>query len=533
MKKGKAIFGLSTALILLLTACSGGSNEGETEKVDKEALEKVSKTGFPIVEEPITIKMFTAKSNASMNFDWNDPLIVWDEYEKMTNINIEWTEQILKDNLEEKRNLALAGGTIPDVFYSANLSNLDIFKYGKQGTFIDLSSYIEDYAPNLQKYLESNPDVKNGITFPDGKIYSMPALRDNDFLSIRISAFPWINKSWLEKFGMEEPETTEEFYEYLKAVKEKDPNGNGEADEIPYGGVNLEYLTNWLRGSFGLGNRGSGFVDVDGDETRFIATTENYKELLQYVNKLYSEKLIEQNIFSIKWDQIMANGAEGKYGSTVFWDPESTFKGPEGGNYVGLSALKGPSGDQLFSPVSSPLYSNGQFVVTKENPNPAATVRWLDYFYSDEGARLLYMGIEDESFEVVDGKYKYFDETIEANDASKFVPWVGINPPGIVKQDYFSGAEGTDKSLNAAQKIKPFIPEQIWPTEFTYTEDENKTLSTVGADIEKYVKEMTDKFVSGDVSFDEWDKYVKTIEDMGLEKYMEVKTEAYNRFQKN
>lgn len=533
MKK-KALFSISATVLLLLSACSGGGNEAVDKKVDQKLLEKVNKSGFPIVKDQITLKMFTGKSNANLNYDWND-LPVWNKYEEMTNINVVWEEQVLKDSLEEKRNLALASGTLPDVFYASNLSNLDIFKYGKQGTFVDLSGLINDYAPNLKKYLDENTDVKKAITFPDGKIYSLPALRDNDFLSIRISAFPWINKNWLDKLGMKEPETTEEFYEYLKAVKEKDPNGNGKADEIPYGGVNLEYLTNWLRGSFGLGNRGSGPVDVDtnGKDLRFIPTTENYKELIKYVHKLYSDKLIEQNIFSIKWDQIMANGAEGKYGSSVFWDPQSTFKGVEGGNYIGLSALKGPSGDQMYSAVSSPLFSNGQFVVTKENPNPAATVRWLDYFYTDEGARLLYMGFEGESYEVVDGKYKYLDEIIKNNDPSKYVPWVGVNPPGIVKQQYFNGAEGTEKSLNAAEKIKPFVPEKLWPSEFTYTEEENKVLSTVGADIEKYVKEMTDKFVSGDVSLDEWDKYVSTINEMGLDKYMEVKKEAYKRFLKN
>lgn len=535
MKKKKTVLPIMLTSLLMLSACSGGKSEVvDNQATNPDLLDKVNKTGFPIVDDQITVKMFTAKSNANINYDWND-LPVWNKYEEMTNINVEWVEQVSKDALEEKRNLALASGTLPDVFYASNLSNLDTFKYGKQGTFLDLSELIEDYAPNLKKYLDDNPDVKKSITFPDGKIYSLPALRDEDFLSIRISAFPWINQKWAETLDMKIPETTDEFYEYLKAVKEKDPNGNGEADEIPYGGVNLDYLLNWLRGSFDIGNRGPGYVDVnpDNDELRFIPVTENYKELIEYVHKLYSEKLIEQNIFSIKWDQIMANGAEGKYGSTVFWDPQTTFKGAEGDNFVGVSALKGPSGAQMYSAVSSPLFSNGAFVITNENPNPAATVRWLDYFYSDEGARLLYMGIEGESFEIKDGKYKYLDAIKEKKEESKYVPWVGVNPPGLVKEIYFSGAEGTEKSLSAAEKIKPYVPEKLWPSEFTFTEEENKVLSTVGADIEKYIKEMTDKFVAGDVALDEWDNYVKTINDMGLEKYMNVKKDAYERFQKN
>ncbi|MBO1913947.1 hypothetical protein J4G37_55180, partial [Microvirga sp. 3-52] len=115
---------------------------------------------------------------------------------------------------------------------------------------------------------------------------------------------------------------------------------------------------------------------------------------------------------------------------------------------------------------------------TKENPNPAATVRWLDFFYSDEGARFLYMGIENETYEKTDdGKYQYVDEIANSedkNDAiSRYLPWVGVNPPGIVKQDYFIGAETSEATLEATERIEPFVPEDLWSS-FTYTEEENK-----------------------------------------------------------
>ncbi len=43
----------------------------------------------------------------------------------------------------------------------------------------------------------------------------------------------WIYKPWLDKLGLKMPETTEELYQVLKAFKEQDPNGNGQADELP------------------------------------------------------------------------------------------------------------------------------------------------------------------------------------------------------------------------------------------------------------------------------------------------------------
>src|SRR5699024_7776392 len=96
------------------------------------------------------------------------------------------------------------------------------------------------------------------------------------FLSMRMGPKPWINEEWLDNLGMDMPETTEEFYEYLKAVKEQDPNGNGKADEVPFGGVTIDGLIVWLKGSYGIGNRGIDYIDMDPEEEqiRFYPTTD-------------------------------------------------------------------------------------------------------------------------------------------------------------------------------------------------------------------------------------------------------------------
>lgn len=540
MKKNKIGIGISILLLMFFIVACGNEEKvkEEQEKERKKSEENLTAEGMPIVNEPITLDFFTAKSNVNLPVDWND-LMMWNKYAELTNVKVNWVEQVSMDSLAEKRNLALVGERLPDVFYAADLSNVDLFNYGQQGTFIELNDLIEKHAPNLNKLIEENPDIKKGLTFPNGKIYSLPSLRDEAFLSIRIGAIPWFNKVWLDKFEMDIPETTEDFYAYLKAVKEQDPNGNGQADEIPYGGVNIDDLADWLKGSFGLGHNGDGHIDKDpeGEGLRFIPTSERYKELLEFLNKLYKEELIQQNIFSIEWDQYMAAGAEGKYGSTLFWDPSRTFASDDQGDeYVGAAALKGPHGDQMYSSVLNPMFSIGGFALTRENANPAATVRWLDYFYSDEGARLLYMGVEGETYEEKDGAFKYLDEILNSDDRnqaiSNYLPWVGVNPPGIVKQDYFIGAETSPATLEVSERIRPFVPEELW-SKFTYDEEESKFLASVGVDIEKYVKEMRDKFISGDTSFEEWDNYVKTLEDIGVEKYLEINEAAYERYSAN
>src|SRR5699024_10618295 len=167
-----------------------------------------------------------------------------------------------------------------------------------------------------------------------------------------------------------------------------------------------------------------------------------------------------------------------------------------------------------------------KFRITNENPNPAAAVRWMDHFYSDEGAELYYMGVEGETYEKTDdGELDYIGDIKNPPEGetfnqqiSKKLSWVG-NEIGIIKKEYFHGSESSEAALEAADKIEPYVPE-IWPA-FSYTEEENQILSSSGSDIDKYVDEMRDQFISGEVELSAWDDYVKIIEAMGLDEYME------------
>ncbi|WP_019378110.1 extracellular solute-binding protein [Virgibacillus halodenitrificans] len=541
MKIRNLLLFLVLSFVFMLVACSNGDDEKASSKeIDKEALDNLNDSEMPIVKDPITLHFLAGKHPTTAS-DYNE-VTVWKKYEEMSNIKIDW-EMMPKEGLEEKRNLALASGSLPDVFYTSYMPNNDLVKYGKQGVFLTLNDLIEEYMPNLTKLLEEYPEIKKGITFPDGNIYGLPTIYDPEFPSLLIGSRPWIRQDWLDQLNMEMPQTTDDFYEYLKAVKETDLNGNGKADEIPFGGTSISGLRQFLAGSFGVNNNGRAhlYTDIDPEtnEMRFFPIDDGYKELLQYMNKLYSEGLIHENIYTIDTNQSYALGSEGLYGSTVITSAETIY-GEAGKNYVGMTALEGPNGDRKYTDIGSALAHLGGFVVTKDNANPAATLRWMDYFYSEEGTKLFFMGVEGETYEKKsDGSIDYVDEiknspeglTLE-QELKDHITWLGGGYPGIVMENYFKGAESLPSSIEAAEGLEPYLIEDIWP-KFTYTVDESKEMSALSADIEKYVDEMQDKFITGNIAFSEWDKYVKTIKDMGLEDYMSIEKAAYDRYKNN
>lgn len=510
----------------LVTACGSGGKPAAEEQPKQETA--VNPTGFPIVEEPIKLTFFAGKA-ASAPADWN-ALPVWKEYAKQTNIEVDF-QLTPEESLAEKRNLVLSGGDYPDAFHTARLSPNDLMNFGGQGIFIPLNDLIDQYAPNFKKLLEEHPEVKKGLTMPDGNIYSFPTFYDPNFKSVLIGTKLWYNQAFLDALGMKEPETTDEYYEYLKAVKTQDPNKNGKADEIPYAASGIGSLLDELKGAWGLGNQGNihGRVDMDpqSGKLRFIPTDPRYKEVLEYLNKLYKEGLMVQDIMTIEGPQVNALMDEGLVGSAETNSPHA-IGGVTIEHFVGAPTLKGPYGDQIFSRARSPLIDIGAFVITDKNQHPEATVRWIDHFYSEEGSKLFFMGVKDVSYvENPDGSIEYTEEALK--EQSKFVSWAGGFYPAMLTDKTFKGGEASEQSIAAAAKVEGQWPEEVWP-QFTYTQEELTQFTPLHTDINKYVDEMRAKFVVGDVPFSEWDKYVSTIEKMGLSQYLEIYTAAYDRY---
>lgn len=541
MKMKRILIVLATlVLVLVLAACGGNDSEEANGNNNNTEDENFNKEGMPIVNDEIEFDIFAGKSATTAD-DWNDVLVL-NEYEKMTNIKINW-EQISADGLEEKRNIILAGGDLPDAFYAANIPVSDIQKYGEQETFIALNDLIEEYAPNLNKVLEENPDIRKGLTFPDGNIYSVPTIYSPDFLSLLIGAKPWINEGWLEQIGMDNPETTDELYEVLKAFNETDLNGNGKQDEIPLGSVSMSRILHWISGAFGVQNKGQlhTLIDLDPEteELRFFPTSDDYRQMLDYVNMLYSEELIEQKVYSIEVDQFLANAQEELYGSMQFYNPPELFGEEIGSQYVVGNALEGPNGYKMYTGLTSPLRSMGNFLVTKEAEHPAELIRWIDYFYSDEGMLMFFMGIEDETFEITDDGPVLMDHITDSEEGltltqelAKYLINPGGNHPVMVTDDYFTGSENAPSDIEATEVLEPYVIDEPWPA-FTYTEEESGELIVIQTDINKYVEEMQAQFITGnkELSDDEWDKYIDQLENnMQLEDYIKIQEQAYERY---
>src|SRR5699024_7847915 len=143
------------------------------------------------------------------------------------------------------------------------------------------------------------------------------------------------------------------------------------------------------------------------------------------------------------------------------------------------------------------------------------------------GLKMYFMGIEGETYvEDEDGNAEYRDHIVNSEDGlsfeaelARYLTFPGGGFQSMTSEVHVKGAESSLESVEAADKLEEYMPEEPWISA-VHTKEENDELRGFGSDIEKYVEEMRDKFISGDEPLSNWDKYVNELEKMDLDRYM-------------
>ena len=537
---------LKCFMLAVLTACAfiaGCSVNGSDPETEGTSGGNVIGGKYPFTF-PLSGKTDTLNIIAT-GYNGNDMenVLVWREYEKMTGINVNWTTLTKEERAQEVFN-ALSEHRKTDLILRCKLSVSRLNKYGRNGYILDLAKdgMLEKYAPNCWAYLQAHPDTLASVRNPDGTIYSIPQVNSGAELRVAVKLF--VNRKWLERVNAELPTTTEELRALLELFEAGDANGNGDTDdEIPFCSADLANTLYALYGAFGLSNRGFHNTDIDADpetgEARYFKGSESYKNFLVYMNGLYRDGLIDKYMFTVTAEQWLSNIVNDRVGmfaqTNLALVPAETAD-----NWVAVDcALEGPDGDKLWSAIRANFHSVGAAVIPAECGDPALALKWLDYFWTDEGTLFYHMGVEGETYEKLeDGTYDYIpaiyeemkEKGISFDDViSEYSPYPGGNNPTVKVAPYFMGGEMADVPANAARSLFEYGPTEYWPS-FTFTDEENDIIDAISTDLSNYTSEMMINFITGATPFDGWDGYVDKLDKLGAGKLADVYQSAVNRY---
>jgi putative aldouronate transport system substrate-binding protein len=546
-KPAVLLLALWFAFCLVLSACSNNQTAKEVVTKDSPNSKNASKVNppgqFPVVNDKITLKVAIKGNSLIEDLNTNG---YTKRLENKTNIHVDWTV-LDEKNYQEQLNLLLASGSLPDVIMNLDVSPEQQMIYGEQGTFVSFTELIEKYGENTKKIFKDMPEAKSAITAPGNKIYSLPYINECYHCSLDFKMY--VYKPWLDKLGLKEPTTPDEFYNMLKAFKDKDPNGNGKPDEIPLIGstATKSQIDVFLMNSF-IYDDGFKRMFVKDGKIDVAYNKPEWKEGLKFLNKMYKDGLLDKQSFTLDKSGLkkIAENPDLAVGGAIPAHSPSDITIVEGKSgrwleYQPIAPLKGPNGVQKVTWLAYDKIGQGEFIMTNANKYPEATMRWADTMYEFEAQLYSNFGIEDSSWE----KAKPGDLGRDGNPAiyRLLIPfgrvqnesWAQYGLNYRTDKDYYAGQavlKQPDKekmyydiTKKNYEPYKPNINEIVPPLFFPPTDAQ--LLADLDKTINDYVKTSIARFVTGDLDIDkEWNNYVQTLDKMNLKTYIGIYQKA-------
>ena len=524
---------LATAMVgTLLTGCGGGSASATASTGDGTAAASSTESSGG---GDNTYTMFMR----SAYVDWIKELKWYDVAEERTGIHVDYISgpEEAADVYSEVDQRVISGD-LPDAVMT-KLAQTSV--YGPQGVFADLAPYIEKYAPNLQKYIDDNPDYKALVSDADGHIYGLcketPIFAD--LIGYRADHF---------KAAGIDPDSIVTIDDFTKALETlKAYYGKDNPNYYPLTGRDTAIrFASWFGAASNISSTESNGIYINGhykDGSIDIMSDGAYK-MVETMKKWYDEGLIQPEwvagTFSeADWEAAMLNG-----NGSIFYDYYNRAEwfmengGPDNDpNYqMGvLNFIKDDNGNPQKMTVS--MKYNDE-CVTAVNANCSedkikTILTFIDYFYSEEGEILANYGVEGESFKTDANGDKEFIadyQTEEATPAGEkrwsflsdrftvckpvdneaFFKW---NAPLIAEA---TGRLFTDENLGTSYVLK-------------FTDDQSKEVTNLLASVYDAQMSGITQFIDGtrELTPDNWAAFQQEMNDLGLSRIEEIQLAAY------
>lgn len=459
------------------------------------------------------------KRNADTAEEFNNDKTAVKMVEEATGIHVNWI-YVDEAVMGERVNVMLAEEEQPDA-YLGLLTDDQLLVNSSMFYDISEEGLLETYAPNIMKMYEEikndGADVLGSLTLSDGSIRSL-ATNSAASPTSDAAGIWFINKAWLDQLGLEIPTTAEEFYNVLCAFKENDMNGNGEADEIPMSFCNADINAHIYQfvNSFGIhGNKRVGeqypFLNLNDGKVESTVDTAEWREYLEFYNKLISENLVDKEGFSQSTEQFNAKIAENKVGVYSGWTPAVG----EGLDYVCLRPFQGMEGVDVVKSGNNAYYFGklSGFVPTTDCENIEALLTWWDCMHSSEEIIMsAYCGDEGIAWELAeDGNY-YDDYSTDEKQANSNFVSMGTNASPHRSVRLFTGKKSAryaladevrDLLVDYANDIPIKLVDPLMVEERTFIE----------ADLFGYINNFAAESMMNGVTDESWDAYVAGLED--------------------
>lgn len=523
-------------------------NPEQADSTGEEAVQSAS-AAEETAQPDLTISMPLTEDEVSFTL-WHDFVPLLSDYmegmqdnlsyatmEEISGVHMEFTN-VSKDSAATAVSLLVASGDYPNIWNGfAGYYGQGIDTAIDAEIIYDLAQY-KDLMPNYFSIVDGNEQYAKETYTDDGAMGLAYCLNSKQVIESGLV----MRQDWLEELGMEAPVTYEDFEDVLKAMHDA------------YGGTLwLSYLGDDITKSFSAGfgitafNLGSEtyFQQVDG-QVQFCPLEEGYLEYVTLMNQWYQDGLLYPDFVSgtstTTCDpSLMANGTISMVSCPAgFIEQFYAVAGDENFELVASARPVKQEGDVIHQGSTVAMTSTNGFSIatsiSDDDPNFEILLKWLDYWYTQEGSDLANYGVEGVSYNRNEDGTVEFTELMTNNPdglafnlcMNRYVLFVG----SFVNDNTRTAVNYNDKQAESVEIWTESAGDgaYVYPVAISMTAEESEEFSSAYSDIATYVESQTLGFITGSVPLSEYDSFCDTIESMGIDDLTEIYQNCLDRY---
>ena len=294
------------------------------------------------------------------------------QLEEKTGVHVDF-EPVRDADWEMRQQLMFASGTCKDMVLRGSL---DTEEYGvSRHLLLPLDEYLADDMPVYSGRLRGS-GVENALVSSDGRCYAIGFLLSQD---VSVNGHFFINQTWLDRLGLPVPATVAELTDTLRAFRDKDPNGNGLPDEIPYEAT-LDDCNTGLYNVFSAWGipMNEDFVYLSEEGTVCFAPLQpGFREAAEWLHLLCAERLLDVESLTQGSSLWSAKVNQNTAGYFSYWRLGNTALEPR---IAGQFTCMLPVSAEGYAASMTRIKDVAEFgaALTVQNRDVHASLRWLD-----------------------------------------------------------------------------------------------------------------------------------------------------------
>lgn len=499
---------------------------------------------MPLTEEPVTLSFFM-RFNPQVQ-DWCQDMsdnLFYSTLEEMSGVHVEF-QLFHPMNFSEQFNLQMASQDYADIYCEAASGYPGGYDKGvEDDVFLDLTPYIEEYAPNYNAIINMNDQNRRDAMTDEGRIVFFAAAYDE---GQPCGKGPQIRADWAKEFGMDPAEINT--YEEYEAYIEQAYNTYGATVQLPMSGdPGFGYLTAGFETLASFGNAFEAslpWFQIDG-KLQSGVLADGFKEYVTMVADWYQKGWIYQDFMSEDFG--MQGGADigmVTSGESSLWWSENNYieqynQAAQDPNFE-VAAIRDAVRNEddvthLGQTNHESLSTMSNCVISTACEVPEIAIQWMDYRYTEEGSILANWGVEGVTYEVSDDGELHYTDLIVNNPegmTATLAQFRYMLQNTVCLTSIAAKNEGLTEQQLEAPEIWMTDKDNTWglPTTLTMTTDEAEQYNSMAGDITTYGQENFLKFIIGDSPISELDAFVDTCINMGLEECQNIKQASLDRY---